>query len=187
MLLSRPEGSQSPWRTGTPNRPWSSRIRPRREVPEVREVTSVSTADQRREGCRCCDAKRISIASQCSKRCGDLPIRKELLMVPELPSQDPSEVTRSRAPCSVRINMKGMHFRGRVASREAWSGRVGEMTRKSSEPQSQPCPRLLVCLGPQCPCLSKGVFTPHLTGLAGMRINGRKGESLVLIKIANLT
>ena len=59
------------------------------------------------------------------------------------------------------------------------------MTRKSSESQSQPCPRLLVCLGPWC--LSKGVFIPHFTGLAGVRISGRKGESLILIKIANLT
>lgn len=48
----------------------------------------MSTADQR-VGCRSCDAKRISIASQCSKHCGDLLVRKELLMVPDLASQDP--------------------------------------------------------------------------------------------------
>ena len=50
----------------------------------------MSTANQRRVGCRCCDAKRVSMASQCSKPCGDLPIRKQLLMVPDLPSQDPN-------------------------------------------------------------------------------------------------
>lgn len=48
----------------------------------------MSTADQRWVGCRSCDAKRISIAFQCPGRCGDLPVGKELLMVPELLSQD---------------------------------------------------------------------------------------------------
>lgn len=46
--------------------------------------------------------------------------------------------------------MKGMHFRG-----EEWHPErlgVGEMTGKSSEPQSQPCPGLTVRLGPQFPC-----------------------------------
>ena len=48
----------------------------------------MSSADQRWVGCRSCDAERISIAFQCPGRCRDLPVGKELLMVPELPSQD---------------------------------------------------------------------------------------------------
>lgn len=80
--------------------------------------------------------------------------------------------------------MNGMQFRGTEWHPERLG--VGEVAGKG---QRAPVPTLPQTFSATWASvsLSKGLATIHLMGLAGMGFSGRKGESLMLMKVANLT